>query len=78
MKKTASLTRRQAISSSLAGVFLYVTSASSLADHCLVDISAANPDPDWCHPKPVPTLPGLGLAALSGMLIYLVKKLYKS
>ena len=70
------------------GLFAYIASASALADHCLVDLSANDPDPDWCHndpldpldpldPVPTPTMPGLGLAALSGLLLVLARKFYR-
>jgi hypothetical protein len=158
LNKEPSLTRRQAIYRSLAGVFLYISVASQRAEACFLDMSAQNPMPcfgivpefetptatadgftvqvssydsdfTWsvsttagsatisgtglitvteltpgesatatvitsrlnyttnqtgvsgsaaaAPPKPVPSLPIWGVAALSGMLIILVKKLNK-
>lgn len=90
VKKIQSITRRQAIMGTYKGLLAYIASASALADHCLDDLSAndPNPDPDWCHndpldpsdpldPVPTPTMPGLGLAALSGLLVVLARKFYR-
>lgn len=73
-----SITRRQAIAGTVKGVVAYVASASAMADHCLVDISAGG-DPNECHSKPVPTVPTvptLGLAALGGLVVLLAKRFY--
>lgn len=74
--KMQSITRRQAIAATFKGVVAYIASASVMADHCLVDISAVG-DPDICHPKPVPTVPTFGLAALGGLMLLLAKRLYR-
>ena len=42
-KKEPSITRRQALYRSLAGVFLYISVASQRAEACFVDQSAVNP-----------------------------------
>lgn len=76
VEKMQSITRRQAITATFKGVVAYVASASAMADHCLVDISAGV-DPDICHPKPVPTVPTLGLAALGGLMLLLAKRFYR-
>ena len=68
------ITRRQAIVGTLKGAVAYVASASAMADHCLVDISAGV-DPNICHP--VPTVPNFGLAALSGLMLLLAKRFYR-
>jgi hypothetical protein len=44
-KKEPSITRRQALYRSLAGVFLYISVASQRAEACFVDQSAVNPIP---------------------------------
>lgn len=75
-QKMQSITRRQAIAGTVKGVVAYVASASAMADHCLVDISAGG-DPNECHSKPVPTLPTLGLAALGGLVLLLAKRFYR-
>lgn len=76
VEKMQSITRRQAIAATFKGAVAYVASASAMADHCLVDISAGV-DPDICHPKPVPAVPTLGLAALGGLMLLLAKRLYR-
>ena len=76
VEKMQSITRRQAIAAAFKGAVAYVASASAMADHCLVDISAGV-DPDICHPKPVPAVPTLGLAALGGLMLLLAKRLYR-
>ena len=76
VEKMQSITRRQAITATVKGVVAYVASASAMADHCLVDISAGV-DPDICHPKLVPTVPNLGLAALGGLMLLLAKRFYR-
>ena len=93
VREIQSITRRQAIVGTYRGLLAYIASASALADHCLNDLSANDPysDPDWCHddplnpltplapvpPVPTPTMPGLGLAALSGLLLVLARKFYR-
>ena len=42
-KKEPSITRRQALYRSLAGVFLYISVASQRAEACFLDQSAVNP-----------------------------------
>ena len=68
------ITRRQAIAGTLKGAVAYVASASALADHCLVDVSA-HPNPNVCHT--VPTVPTFGLAALGGLMLLLAKRFYR-
>jgi hypothetical protein len=75
-KKMQSITRRQAIAGTVKGVVAYVASASAMADHCLVDISAGA-DPNECHAKPVPTVPPSGLAALGVLMLLLATRLYR-
>ena len=76
VEKMQSITRRQAMAAIFKGAVAYVASASAMADHCLVDISAGV-DPDICHPKPVPAVPTLGLAALGGLMLLLAKRVYR-
>lgn len=78
--KMRSITRRQAIVGSFNGLLAYIASASALAGDCIVDLSGGEiNDPEWCHadPVPTPTMPGLGLVALSGLLLVLVRKFYR-
>jgi len=42
-KKEPSITRRQALYRSLAGVFLYISVASQRAEACFLDVSASDP-----------------------------------
>ena len=88
MRKMSSITRRQAMVGSCKSLIAFIASASALADDCLVDLSANNLFPDSCHtdltplddplpPVPTPTMPGLGLVALSGLLLVLVRKFYR-